>query len=265
MSATERVTLGRDTSGRPIIMTRRMKAAFDAVVARAGISPVIVQGAFMASVAGGGAAASAGYHDLAGCIDTRTWNLTADQQAALLKVARSVGWAVWKRDRVHGGMDEHMHWVLLDEPNMTAGAAWQENEYRAGRDGLAGQGSDYHWRPEVIQAFDYDAFLEDNMPSMEELKDELVPAIINQLMDRRISAKGMTVAAALRQASSADDMRSILKGLPDAMAQAVEDALPSERESLTRAEVREAARSGAEAALKRLVDRQDPNAILARA
>lgn len=262
MSAVERVAVGSDTSGRPILMTRRMRAAFDAVVAHCGIAPVIVQGAFMSDVPGGGAAASAGYHDLAGCIDTRTWNLTSDQQVALIKAARTVGWAVWKRDGLHGGMDEHMHWVLLDEPNMASGAQWQAAEYRAGRDGLASQGLDYHWRPDPIPGFDYDTYLEDDMPSMEELKEELVPAIINQLMDRRINGKGMTVAAALRQASRADDVQSILKTLPEAIAKAVEAALPSERESLTRAEVRDAARSGAEAALKRLVEKQGEETVL---
>lgn len=246
MRATDRLRLGRDSSGRPLVMTRRMKAAFDSVVEQCGISPVIVQGAFMA---GAGAAASAGYHDRSGCIDTRTSDLTVAQERKLIRCARSIGWAVWKRDQARGGMEEHMHWVLLGEPDMAEGARSQEADYRAGLDGLATRGPDYHWRPERIPVFDYDAFLEGDMPSMDQLKEELVPAIVNQLMHRSLNAKGMTVADALRQASRADDLRRALDDLPEAVSKAVERALP-DRDLLSRSDVQAAARSGAEKAVK---------------
>lgn len=89
----------------------------------------------MASI-GGGAAASAGYHDRSGCIDTRTNDLSTAQEKKVIRAARSVGWAVWKRDAQHGGMDEHTHWVLLREPDMADGALEQEEDYLAGLDGL---------------------------------------------------------------------------------------------------------------------------------
>ncbi|MGZ4468731.1 MAG: hypothetical protein ACXVXB_09630 [Nocardioidaceae bacterium] len=145
----DRVDLGLDSSGRRILLTRRMLAAFDAACALAGLTPVIVQGAFMAEL-GGGAAASDGYHDLAGCLDTRTWDLTTEQQERVLRAGRSVGWAVWRRDEEHGGMEEHHHWVLLGEPGCHPGAAAQQRAYLDGRDGLDTAGPDYHWRPEVI-------------------------------------------------------------------------------------------------------------------
>lgn len=252
MSARQTVDLGRDPSGRTVRMTRRMKAAFDATVRECGFAPTIVQGAFMAQL-GGGATASAGYHDRSGCLDTRTWDLTAAQQERLVRAARSIGWAVWKRDELHGGMDEHMHWVLLGEPGSAPGARRQEADYRAGYDGLTPRGRDYHWRPRVIPTFDYDRHLEDDMPTMKELKEELVPVIVNQLMQRNLNRKGMTVADALRQASRADDVQQLLERLPEEVAEAAEAALPAGEERLTRAQVRLAAQQGTEAALSRLL------------
>ena len=165
---TDVLRLGTDPSGRPIYMSRRMKAMWDVVVGELGFTPTLVQGAFMARV-GGGATASAGYHDLSGCIDTRVWDLTSAQQDKVIRVGRSNGWAVWKRDAAHGGMSEHMHWIALGEPNMASGAQLQEKQYMRGLDGLASGGPDYHWRPDRITIFDYNAYLEDDMPSAEEI------------------------------------------------------------------------------------------------
>lgn len=61
-----------------------------------------------------------------------------------------------------------------------------------------------------------------------------------------------TVADALRQASQADDIRRLLADLPETLSKAVEAALP-EGESLTRAQVKEAARSGAEHAVQKVL------------
>lgn len=256
MSARETVDIGLDTSSRTIRLTRRMKAAFDRTCEECGFEPTIVQGAFMASL-GGGASASAGCHDRAGCIDTRTWDLTAAQQDRLIRAARSVGWAVWKRDMEHGGMEEHMHWVLLGEPNMAAEAARQDADYRAGLDGLASRGKDYHWRPDVITPFDYDTYLEGDMPTMKELKEELVPVIVNQLMQRDIDKKGTTVARALRQASRAADLKRMLEKLPREVAKATEAAFPDGQETLTRSEVKAAAQKGAEAALLQIIANEE--------
>ena len=254
MSATEIIDLGKDSSGRAVRLTRRMKAAFDRTCQECGVTPTIVQGAFMS---GQGAAASAGCHDRSGCIDTRTWDLTEAQQEALIRAARSVGWAIWKRDKVRGGMDEHMHWVLLGEPDMAAEACRQESDYKAGFDGLASRGKDYHWRPPVIKQFDYNEYVEGDMPTMEELKKELVPVIVNQMMRRDLNEKGLTVAKALRQASRADDLEATLKTLPAQIAKATEAALPDGKETLTRAEVRAAAQKGAEAALLQVIADED--------
>ncbi len=154
---------GTDTSQRPILLNQRMIAAWKATLAELDFTPQIVQGAYMARVPGGGAADSAGYHDAGGCIDTRTWDLGVEQEQRLIRAARGLGWAVWKRDQAHGGMDEHMHWVLLDDHEAASGARSQMAAYRAGRDG---GGADYHWRPDPIPVF---KFQEDDMPTPQDL------------------------------------------------------------------------------------------------
>lgn len=224
-----RVNLGLDTSGRNIYLSPRMKAAFDLTCERAGVVPVIVQGAFMA---GNGAAASAGYHDGSGCIDTRVWNLTVAEQDALIREGRKVGWAIWLRDHRHG-MDPHLHWLLLGEPDMAAGAVWQEGEYRAGRDGLATRGPDYHWRPTPIPTFDYEASQEDDMADIPirfpDGKDRPLPKAIEHLIrqqdridkqltraasrDAALRAKVAEVRRAVDGNASADEIRALLNSL----------------------------------------------------
>ena len=162
----EVTNFGTDTSQRPILMNARMVAAWKTMLAELDFTPLIVQGAYMARVPGGGAADSAGYHDAGGCIDTRTWDLNAEQEQRLIRVARGLGWAVWKRDQAHGGMDEHMHWVLLDDREAASGARSQMAAYRAGRDGLDGGGPDYHWRPNPIPVYKFE---EDDMPTPQDL------------------------------------------------------------------------------------------------
>ena len=156
--ASERVHLGTDSSGRSVVLTRRMLAAFEAACERAGVRPVIIQGAFMAAH-GGGAAASGGTHDLAGCLDTRTEDLTEREQRRVLRAARALGWAVWKRDHDHGNFAEHHHWLLLGERGMAAAARVQQTAYLRGLDGLHGLHgrADYHWRPDPIPRFRYRA------------------------------------------------------------------------------------------------------------
>lgn len=141
------VTVGTDSSGRPIKMTHYMQEWWLETCEHLGFTPVIVQGAFMV---GQGAAASAGYHDKGGCLDLRVWNLTEDQQGKVVRTLRRRGAAAWLRDKTHGGFDPHIHLVLGSDKPLADGAAWQWQEYVAGRDGLATRGKDYHWRPDPI-------------------------------------------------------------------------------------------------------------------
>lgn len=140
---------GTDSSGRPVYLTAFMDEWWEAVVADLGFRPTIVQGAFMSRVPGGGAAASAGYHDLGGCMDVRTWDLTGSQLDALVRATRSRGGASWRRDKspAHGGMDPHCHITLGADRPLSAGAAESWRSYLAGDNGLANNAPDYEWRP----------------------------------------------------------------------------------------------------------------------
>ena len=150
--------IGMDSSGRPILLSPRMWGAWLETMEGLGFANEIdiVQGAYMKFL-GGGADSSAGYHDLSGCLDTRTWDIDSQEERRVIHVARSVGWAVWRRDQTHGGFDEHMHWVLLGETDVAAGAKWQMRDYREGGDGLVDGEShdDYHWRPNPIPTFNF--------------------------------------------------------------------------------------------------------------
>lgn len=141
------VRTGTDSSGRPIYMTRRMRRWYKRLCTRLGFKPTIVQGAWMA---GNGAAASAGYHDGGGCLDFRVWDLTPVQRQRVVRLCRDMGAAAWLRDQAHGGMDPHIHLVLGSDFGLASGARTQWLDYKAGLDGLASRGPDYHWRPDPL-------------------------------------------------------------------------------------------------------------------
>lgn len=149
MSEPTVVRIGTDTSGRPILVTRKMRRWWRRVCKRLGFKPTIVQGAWMVK-AGGGAAESAGYHDGGGCLDIRVWDLTAVQQERLVRTVRLMGAGGWIRDKERGGMDPHFHLVLGSDSGLSTGALAQWRDYLAGLDGLASRGNDYHWRPNPL-------------------------------------------------------------------------------------------------------------------
>ena len=142
------VRVGTDPSGRPILMTKKMRSWWRRVCIRLDFEPTIVQGAWMAK-AGGGAAASAGYHDGGGCLDLRVWNLTEEQQTRLIRVLRLMGAGAWIRGEAQG-MQPHIHLVLGSDRGLSPGAQRQWAAYIDGKDGLALNGPDYHWRPNPL-------------------------------------------------------------------------------------------------------------------
>jgi len=148
---------GTAPNGRPIYLTRPAAARPTGLVAacrRRGFTPTVVQGSWMRRV-GGGAAASAGFHDEGGAIDFRVWDLTEDQRGFLVREARRRGGALYLRgapwDR--SGMDPHAHVTLgWDAGPKDSGlmAAWRD--YLGGGNGLSGRsaGRDPHWRPNPL-------------------------------------------------------------------------------------------------------------------
>ena len=117
------VRLGTDSSGRAVLMSPLMSKWWSEYVKACqakGFTPVVTQGAFMAQ-AGGGAAASAGYHDLGGCLDLRVWDRTTAERQFMVRHARRMGAGAWIRDQRHGGMDPHLHLVLGADDAIGAG------------------------------------------------------------------------------------------------------------------------------------------------
>lgn len=134
----------------------------------------INQGAFMADF-GGGADASAGYHDLSGALDVDTSALSDAERNGLIRIARSIGWAAWLRGpNLPGGFSEHAHLALLGEPEVVDGKPYvddllikQMKAYKEpggqgccghGGNGLTGDSArdDPHPRPHPIPEFDFD-------------------------------------------------------------------------------------------------------------
>lgn len=144
---------GTDSSGRGIYASEFMWNWWQQVLADPLVSSfadhvVITQGAWM-TLAGGGAGASAGYHDGGGCFDLRVWNLTDIEVRDTVAAIRRNGAAAWLRNVAHGGFtDPHIHLVLGTDHDLDDGAAYQWREYLIGRDGMGG--ADYHPRPRPL-------------------------------------------------------------------------------------------------------------------
>jgi hypothetical protein len=141
---------GIDSSGRAILMTAYMAAWWEGVVDALGFRPVITQGAWMARVPGGGAENSEGFHDGGGCLDLRVWDRTPLERLAMVKAIRLHGAGGWRRYKVQGMTEDHLHLVLGTDHGLTDGAAAQWRDYIDGRDGLADNGPDYEWRPSPL-------------------------------------------------------------------------------------------------------------------
>lgn len=141
------VRVGTDSSGRAIWMTPTMKAWWEAYVRHLGFTPTITQGPWQEKN-GGGADASAGYHDKGAALDLRVWDRTPDEVGKMIREARRGGAPAWLRDLAHGNFsDAHVHLAVPDDLPMDDGLAAQVDAYVRGRDGLASNGPDYHWRP----------------------------------------------------------------------------------------------------------------------
>ena len=150
---------GYDSSSRRLLATKFMWAVFDAIKDDANVKPFAhlitpVQGAFMLQ-AGGGASASDGFHNYAGCMDIRSWNLTTTQITIYVNTGRRIAFGLYRRDTSwrHGGMSPHIHGVLGGDRPYGSGASVAWSSYVNGGDGLAGSGGDYEWRPSPLVTF----------------------------------------------------------------------------------------------------------------
>lgn len=210
------IEYGTDTSGRPILMTDRMLTAWWCVLTHPRVTPfadrvVIVQGAWQALL-GGGAAASAGYHDGGGALDLRSSNLTRGEIDSLVWAMRSLGWAAtWRRDQVHGGFDPHVHGVYGGDVGIAFGALGQIASVFAGGDGLARAGDDYEARPNPMPKT---LPKEARMTLLDDIGKAVrdTPVIVD---GEEVRAGRVWVAAAKGAEKSADLAAAIAKDLAD--------------------------------------------------
>lgn len=208
MSVTRR---GTDSSGRAIYASDDMWAWWGGVLERLDFaaSVVITQGSWMSKVPGGGAAGSAGWHDLGGAFDCRVWNLTDAQVARLVATVRAGGGAAWLRNVTHGGFtDPHVHLIYpRDSSGVSSGVRFQWAEYVAGRDGLSSRGPDYHPRPSPLVTTTPEDW---TMPTAEQIAEAVWKRQIKTIPGDMVPA-----AQVLAQTHNrADDARKNLAGLP---------------------------------------------------
>lgn len=196
---------GVDSSGRAILSTAHMWDWWEIVVAELGFRPTIVQGAFMSRVPGGGASDSAGYHDLGGCFDLRTWDLSADQQERVVRTLRNYGAAAWRRDQRHG-MDPHLHFVLGTDKPLASGAASQWRDYIAGHNGLSGDGPDYEWRPNpLVLTPPEDDMKTEDFDRIQAMLDAQRASIVKDLLAAVVDGSKLTVRHVLDRLGKAFD------------------------------------------------------------
>lgn len=129
--AYQRVTVGRYSDGRNMVINKRTQAMVDMVEYRLGFNLTMVQGSYNTATS-----ASAGTHDGGGVIDMRTWDLTETRRNQALAVARQVGFYAWYRTAAQG-FDPHMHWVAKGDAQLSPAAKQQAKDAEAGYNGLA--------------------------------------------------------------------------------------------------------------------------------
>lgn len=140
---------GVDSSGRTLYFSNvswsQWQEITDELRANHDITVTVVQGEWMIKN-GGGADASAGYHDKRGCWDIRVWDLTKDELRTVIHVSSKYGVQFWVRDAQHGGMDPHAHCVSCtgSTREMASGAVYQVASVARGGDGLIPEGDDYN-------------------------------------------------------------------------------------------------------------------------
>ena len=226
---------GTDPSRRTIWMTRYMHSVWRGILADPKVAPfasklTIVQGAFMTKD-GGSADASAHTHDDAGCIDVRTWNLTADELETFIRVARMHGWAFWRRDKDHGGFKPHAHGVLGTDKPLHPEAQDQWEAYLGGKNGLASGRDDYEWRPDplvhrptpdqLVEEDDmaWDEKMDRWFPGDPDKKDELTAA------DQLAQARGYAFSAWTAVARLEKAVEALAAGMDPKVEKAVKAAL----------------------------------------
>ena len=184
----------------------RTKAMLLEMERRLGYELSVSQGSYNTGVS-----ASAGTHDGGGAVD-----LSAFDWKNKVRAGRAVGFAMWHRPAIAGLWPEHIHGIAIGDKEMSSGAAAQVVDYRNHRDGLASHAPDNTWHPDPIPTFNYAKWLENQMPSVNDiLSAELNPE----------AKDGETVRSALNKAADALDAVQALREGSKKRDQAIRAAL----------------------------------------
>ena len=133
--AYQRISLGKTSTGKPLVVNRRTAAMLREAERRLGTDLRIFQGSYNAGVV----AASGGTHDGGGAVDVWPANGRVDDT---VRVLRKVGFAAWHRTPTQGPWGHHIHAVSVDDAEKAPSAARQVADYRKGLNGLANRGKD---------------------------------------------------------------------------------------------------------------------------
>jgi hypothetical protein len=176
--AMQRLDLGKDSSGRDLVINRRTKAMLDIVEEKINRRLVVVQGSYMA---GTGAKKSAKTHNGGGVVDIRTRDQTVSQVKETVLELRKIGFAAWRRTKAQG-FDDHIHAVAIGDPELDPSAVRQVKAYQNGKNGLKSGGKDDGPRVkfEVFPVFSTDPGEDDVTP------EEAKAAFREVLAERRI-------------------------------------------------------------------------------
>ncbi len=139
---------------RGVQITARQRDAFREAERRLlrkypGVSLKPTQGSWSSSVN-----ASAGTHEGAGVVDFRTWHMTPQQRAYMVRCLKDVGQAAWYRT-TEQGFDPHVHVCDRVTTNMAPAAVWQVKQFDLGRTGLASNRKDPTYRPSPSVKWSY--------------------------------------------------------------------------------------------------------------
>jgi hypothetical protein len=89
-----------------------------------------------------GVSASGGTHAGGGALDISIKDMTSAQRDRIVRELRETSFAAWYRPYLANVWPAHIHAIAIGDKEMSAQAAWQVQEYKAGRNGLKNQGPD---------------------------------------------------------------------------------------------------------------------------
>lgn len=93
--------------------------------------------------------ASAGTHSGGGAVDIHVSGFSAATIQKIVQIMREVGFAAWHRLPSEGPWGEHVHAIAIGCKDLSAAAAHQVQELKAGQNGLANHHADTYHGPKV--------------------------------------------------------------------------------------------------------------------